>query len=107
MKSILALCLLAVTVSAGISVKHRAFNASILNMDARTYAVDLENWRHGTHAYGYRAGDVLILHGSRMGYNGRVVVQSVVRDILIVRFPGPRSQRAEPSVRLVIHRISN
>lgn len=102
---ILTALILATSAQAKLSVEHRrTFNASILQMDARRYAVDLENWRHGTHAYGYRVGDRLKLRGSRLDYNAHVVVEQVVRDILIVRYDRPRSGRAEEAVKLTITR---
>lgn len=83
----------------------RTFNASILNFGPREYAVDLENWRHGTSAYGYRVGDRLLLKGSQLDYNGVVTVYAITGDVLHVRYKRARSQRAEEAVRLRIQRL--
>lgn len=102
---ILALAL-AISAEAKLSVtRHRTFNASILNFSATEYAVDLENWRHGTSSYGYRVGDRLLLRGSRLDYNGVVMVYQITGDVLHVRYATPRSQRAEEAVRLRITRL--
>lgn len=102
---ILALAL-AISAQAKLSVtRHQTFRASILNFSATEYAVDLDNTRHGTHAYGYKVGDRLLLRGSRLDYNGRVVVYQITGDVLHVRYAKPRSQRAEESVRLTITKI--
>lgn len=85
--------------------RRQTFNASILNFDAYRYAVDLDNTRHGTYAFGYRVGDRLKLRGSRLDYNGHVTVYQITRDVLHVRYDRPRSQRAEESLRLTIQRI--
>lgn len=103
--TILALAL-TLSAQAKLSVtRHRTFNASILNFGAREYAVDLENWRHGTNSYGYKVGDRLLLRGSRLDYNGKVTVYQITGDVLHVRYATARSQRAEERVRLRITRV--
>lgn len=109
MKTIILLTalLLVTSAQANMSVeRHRTFNASILNFDAYRYAVDLENWRHGTQAYGYRVGDRLKLQGSQF-HDGHCVVYDITRDVLHVRFAKPRNQQAEPVVSLRITRIGH
>lgn len=85
--------------------RRQVFNASILNFDAHRYAVDLENWRHGSHSYGYRVGDRLLLKGSQLDYNGVVTVYQINGDVLYVRYDRARSQRAEPALRLRVRRL--
>jgi len=85
--------------------RHQTFNASILNFSATEFAVDLENWRHGTHAYGYRVGDRLMLKGSRRGFNGRVTVYQITGDVLHVRYNRVPPNNVEEAVRLRITRI--
>ena len=97
---------LVTSASAKLHVERRAtFNASFLQMDAHRYALDLDNKTHGTHAYGYRAGDRLLLRGSRQGFNGQVVVERTHGDVLYVRYSRARTQNHEVAVRLTIIKL--
>lgn len=85
--------------------RHQTFNASILNFSATEFALDLENWRHGTSSYGYRIGDRLHLKGSQRGFNGHVVVYQITGDVLHVRYRRVPPNNVEEAVRLRITRV--
>lgn len=108
MKRLMILTALAMTLSAQATLtsrpRHQTFDASLLQISATEFALDLENWRHGTSSYGYRVGDRLHLKGSQRGFNGTVVVYAITRDVLHVRYSRVPPNNVEEAVRLRITR---
>lgn len=108
MKTTLTILALALALSAQAKLstsRQQTFNASILNFSATEYALDLENWRHGTSSYGYHVGDRLLLKGSQRGFNGIVTVYQITGDVLHVRYRRVPPHNVEEAVRLRITRI--